>query len=179
MERYGRLTIISSESKGKHVRCKVRCDCGVEKQVYRHHLISGATTSCGCFYDESRSFKKNTPRSDRKPNAEASFNKVFLFYKRNAEKRGYDFNLDKEQFKNLTQQNCHYCKTPPLQESKSTQRKFVQIYKYNGIDRVDNTQGYNLTNCVPCCKICNRAKGNLALQEFKNWIRSLCDSSRE
>jgi hypothetical protein len=41
---------------------------------------------------------------------------------------------------------------------------------YNGIDRVDSTKGYFNENVVSCCKVCNRAKSNLSLDEFKEWI---------
>ena len=43
----------------------------------------------------------------------------------------------------------------------------------NGIDRFDNTIGYELHNCVPCCGFCNFAKGKHTYQEFKNWIKDL------
>lgn len=173
-QKYGRLTIISSESTGKYVRCNVRCDCGVEKEVYSHHLKSGATVSCGCYNPTN-----TKPRSDIKPDGESAFNKVYLFYRRNAKQRGYEFFLTKEEFKPFTKQNCHYCNSEPSQVSKHSHHRFSDNYIYNGLDRIDNTQGYSLTNCVPCCKICNRAKGNLTLEEFKEWIRKLYDSSRE
>jgi len=43
-------------------------------------------------------------------------------------------------------------------------------FKYNGVDRVDNTVGYTLDNCVSCCKICNNSKATLTLDEWKDWI---------
>ncbi len=48
--RYGRLIVLENVGRRKgSLMCKVRCDCGKEKIVYKHHLISGNTTSCGCF----------------------------------------------------------------------------------------------------------------------------------
>jgi hypothetical protein len=44
------------------------------------------------------------------------------------------------------------------------------VYIYNGIDRVDNTRGYSIDNCVACCKQCNWAKRELPQQEFIDWI---------
>ena len=41
---------------------------------------------------------------------------------------------------------------------------------YNGIDRIDSSQGYFKDNVGSCCKTCNRAKSNLSLVEFKDWI---------
>lgn len=40
----------------------------------------------------------------------------------------------------------------------------------SGLDRVDNTQGYNAENTVPCCTTCNLMKGTMTLDEFKNQI---------
>lgn len=39
-------------------------------------------------------------------------------------------------------------------------------YLYNGIDRFDNNIHYILSNCVPCCKICNRMKHTMTAQEW-------------
>jgi hypothetical protein len=41
---------------------------------------------------------------------------------------------------------------------------------FNGIDRVDNSKGYILGNCVPCCSWCNRAKADGTLAKFMDWI---------
>ena len=52
-QRFGRWTAASNtlKKKGKtYIQCL--CDCGVEKYVVRHTLISGQSTSCGCFARE-------------------------------------------------------------------------------------------------------------------------------
>ena len=42
---------------------KCRCECGTEKDVYQKHLLSGASTSCGCYNaeDSSKRMKENNP----------------------------------------------------------------------------------------------------------------------
>ena len=42
---------------------KCRCECGNEKEVYQKHLLSGASTSCGCYTAERASYrmKENNP----------------------------------------------------------------------------------------------------------------------
>jgi hypothetical protein len=52
-DRFGRLTVLGfySVERGKHgvaKKCFVQCDCGVFKEVWKHNLTSGHTTSCGC-----------------------------------------------------------------------------------------------------------------------------------
>jgi hypothetical protein len=39
-----------------------------------------------------------------------------------------------------------------------------------GIDRKDNTKGYVLENSLPCCYLCNRAKGDKPYEEFILWV---------
>lgn len=65
-------------------------------------------------------------------------------YRRNAKQRGLEFNLTKEEFVELIKSDCKYCgeKANP----------------FNGIDRVDNNEGYIISNCVPCCEWCNKIK---------------------
>ena len=43
-------------------------------------------------------------------------------------------------------------------------------YSYNGIDRKDNTRGYEPDNCLPCCGLCNRMKSALSYGDFMDWI---------
>jgi hypothetical protein len=51
-----------------------------------------------------------------------------------------------------------------------SQNKCFGKFTYNGIDRIDNSQGYIIDNVVPCCTKCNIAKGRQSIQEFKEWI---------
>jgi hypothetical protein len=59
---------------------------------------------------------------------------------------------------------------PPLQ--KGVGKKYYNgEYLYNGLDRVDNTKGYIISNIVSCCGQCNRAKGILSQEEFLQWLK--------
>jgi len=42
-----------------------------------------------------------------------------------------------------------------------------------GVDRVDNSIGYELENCKPCCSYCNFMKKDLNLEEFIDHIRRI------
>jgi hypothetical protein len=61
--------------------------------------------------------------------------------------------LTEQQFQQISAKVCHYC----------------GVAGPNGIDRVDCAKGYELTNCVPCCKHCNYVKGNLSMEDFHTW----------
>lgn len=47
---FGRLTVLEKAESGKQreTRWMVRCECGVEKVVYKKNLLTGRTKSCGC-----------------------------------------------------------------------------------------------------------------------------------
>jgi hypothetical protein len=76
-------------------------------------------------------------------------------YKGNAERRGIEFLLVREHFLDLVTDNCFYCTASPN--------------PLNGIDRVDNSQGYTEDNVVTACRLCNRAKNDLSREKFEEW----------
>lgn len=73
---------------------------------------------------------------------------------------------------------CHYCGRQDCNKidipSKSRDRiPLLQNFRYNGIDRVDNTKGYTIQNTVPCCMVCNRAKNSMSYREFIEYLDAL------
>jgi len=94
----------------------------------------------------------------------------------------YYFLLTKEEFKVITSSNCHYCGTSPQQMRQGSFKPGRLwdrgTYAYNGIDRVDNKIGYILTNCVPCCIICNKAKSTYTQNDFLSWLKTLIHNAQ-
>jgi hypothetical protein len=179
-KRFGRLTVISKGERDRyskmHWLCK--CDCGNETMVCVSNLKSGHTTSCGCFRNETSSSNINHARKFRTPPKEdANLNTVYGIYKRTSKLRDLCFELTKNEFENLIIQNCHYCDRKPsnIMNRGNNKNNFI----YNGIDRVDNTKGYTLDNCVPCCYKCNKAKGTMPTNEFLDWVVEVYHHSAE
>lgn len=170
-KRFGRLVVVRElEKRGRNKQrlWECKCDCGKITKVTTEHLTNNHTKSCGCLK------KENAARIGKKrllPNNQANKNQLFCNYKRQARIQGCEFNLLKEDFLKLTSQNCFYCGREPSQTHKHS--KSSDGYIYNGIDRLDNTRGYSKSNCVPCCDMCNKAKGNRTLKEFVNWANRL------
>jgi hypothetical protein len=158
-----RFTVISFSHKDKHNRshflCK--CLCGKEKTVQGSLLTSGNTKSCGCFAKEVRKTKVL-------PNNKGVITQILLGYKRHARDRNLVFDLSYEDFASLIIQPCYYCGCG-LSNIKIT-KNYKQGFPYNGIDRIDSAVGYNITNVVPCCKMCNLSKKDLSKEEFLSWI---------
>ncbi|MCK4252148.1 hypothetical protein KAX97_11920 [candidate division WOR-3 bacterium] len=142
-----------------------KCDCGNFSIVTSQSLRSGRTKSCGCFKRERQKIGKG----------EAAFNQLFNGYKCHSKryKRGFSFLLTKKEFKKLTKQNCFYCGQKPSQSAKT--RSNNGGYIYNGIDRLNNNKGYEIDNCVTCCKNCNLMKKTLSQEEFLNHINKICE----
>lgn len=61
--------------------------------------------------------------------------------------------MTKEHARELMASDCFYCKKNDVE-------------RVNGIDRMDNTRGYEPTNTVPCCKYCNFVKKSLDARTF-------------
>jgi hypothetical protein len=99
---------------------------------------------------------------------EAGLNALYYNTKASANKRGYVFELSVDEVSLLCQQLCSYCGKEPSQVLSS-----FPNFKYNGIDRVDNSLGYVEGNCVPCCKLCNRMKYVLSVDAFKEHIETI------
>lgn len=69
-----------------------------------------------------------------------------------APSRGYEYQLLRQQAYQMILGNCVYCGATPN--------------PLNGIDRVMNSVGYLLDNCVSCCARCNKMKMELDGPEF-------------
>ena len=110
------------------------------------------------------------PKGDgtRKAPGECNRNRVFRQYKDNARIRGLEFNLSITIATSLFQGDCFYCGSKPSRIM--DQGLPGEGYRYNGIDRVDNSIGYIPDNCVSCCWRCNAMKSNMSKEEFLNQI---------
>jgi hypothetical protein len=174
--RYGRLIVLSYKGTDKHGArlWECLCDCGNFKTTTSSALSRGDTRSCGCLFKEMCL----TTSTNKKPLGVSAFNQLYSSYKRSAKARGYNFELTKEHFRELTQSNCYYCHTPPSQDA-HIQATTNGGYVYTGIDRIDNNFGYIAGNVRPCCKSCNISKGTLTEQEFYTWVLHVLAHSLE
>lgn len=147
---FGKLTVVALD--GFHVspngtrasRWKCLCECGNETVVTSGNLRYNVTKSCGC------GMHRNKGMSLAFPGKPTWLNNVWLSYTRGAKDRGLKFELTLEQVEALVQQACSYCGSEPR----------------NGIDRKDSSIGYVLSNCVPCCSVCNTMKMALPQDRF-------------
>lgn len=170
--KFGFLSVLSIDDvkSGKNAYWLCRCDCGKEKIIPGIRLRSGQAKSCGCVREQKLAERKL-------PHGVASLNSIYSVYKTSAKKRNLKFEISKEEFIKLTQSECFYCGAKPSNAHGNIDNNGKYIY--NGIDRVDNTDGYIHDNIVPCCKICNYAKNTMSLEEFIYWIAKAYSHTQE
>ena len=172
-KKFGRFLVVKRDNekpKGHNSStywiCK--CDCGNIKSVIGSNLINKRSKSCGCLQKE---IMKEVGKRHKYPDALACKREIYANYKKRAEKLKISFDISFDNFISLTQKRCFYCQS--LSSNKIQNKRNGDYFIYNGIDRVNSKNGYIKGNMVPCCSICNRAKNNLSLEEFINWVQRL------
>ena len=152
-QRFTRLTVVAFSHRDarwrKHWLC--RCDCGAARVVQASLLRTGNTKSCGCWGVHVKT------TATRLPAKGGAIYQILLGYRRHARDAGRVFILTREQFTALVLAPCHYCGKEPSNHRVTKNCREGLIY--NGIDRIDNTRGYEADNVVSCCRRCNTAKG--------------------
>lgn len=140
--------------------------------------------------------KKDTCLYCKYPNAVRNYNggggtvkysldeRYYNYYKSRIESQNVNTNrkyksweLSLDDFSKLIHSKCFYCGEEPSSDNiwnKSGKRTTQdEEFLSNGIDRIDSSIGYTKDNCVPCCKICNRMKSDLSLEDFRKHIIKL------
>lgn len=170
---YNFLTIetFSGINKWRRREFLCQCRCGKKIKAELTRLKNKHTQSCGCIRDERRNAGAKQYRELRMPRGESSFNIVFYRYLSAAKKRKMSFSLSRDVFRQLTSSPCDYCGALPSQCTTQKSDKYRGKYIYSGLDRVDNSRGYDEDNVVPCCAQCNYAKCEKSREEFLEWIQ--------
>lgn len=141
-------------------------------------ITNGKQTQYGClcldcdkvFTRHQIAIKNKSLRCDCKrilDNQQSAVNELYNRKKYDAKRRGLSFELTIEHFRKLIESNCVYCDAMP------TEVKIQKYYNYffNSIDRVNSFKGYTYNNCVPACMNCNRAKWQMDIDTFRNYIK--------
>lgn len=141
----GLWTIVELYPKEK--KALLRCDCGYQGLKFLSNLSSHNSQGCrNCMF--------KTPQ-----------HKTYLLVLRTASRRSLKWELTEDEWANLATKNCYYCGSEPSNMISE------HGFKYNGLDRIDSSLGYSLTNVVTSCKICNRAKSDMKQIDFYDWIK--------
>lgn len=168
---FGKLTVLSfngvrqESSRVSRAWWNCKCTCGAVVPVRSNNLTREVSTSCSY-------------TCGRPPSEAAAEKRVFQTYKDCARRRGIVFQLTACECGYLFRRNCFYCGYPPSNVSRNRNDKTV-TFVYNGIDRLDNNNGYTVNNAVPCCVVCNRAKSLQSIDEFVERCKLIVDRHKE
>jgi hypothetical protein len=171
---FGRLNVNAYE--GGRLVCL--CSCGTICRFYKKAVVDGRVVSCGCFNREKK----------RLPGEATSRRRWFNYLTNAAAQRSLPFHLTFEEADTLCRQPCHYCGAGPspwlgakraylasaaAKHTKNPDASFAdtKVIHVNGLDRVDSSRGYEITNVVPCCRTCNTAKLDMTTESFTAWVR--------
>jgi hypothetical protein len=158
-KKFGRLTVLPYVGKKKNRKelfVLTVCDCGKETLQPPYELQTGIVSSCGCArYDKNNYF--NQKRTDGNASFKYGSKQHYTNSKYGASKRGYIFTITYEEFRSLILgRQCHYCTNPAT-----------------GLDRIDNSKGYEMANIIACCKVCNKMKSTLDQEQFLEIIQQI------
>lgn len=95
-----------------------------------------------------------------------------------------EFNINNvisiEKYLKTVSEPCYYCgNTGEKEVIIKTKNSENKIFKYNGIDRLDNELGYVNNNIVSCCSICNYMKGQLSVNQFVNKCQDIVNKVKK
>ena len=163
---FGNWTVIGPGQKpgkraaGRHTTSLCQCTCGIKRFVKNTVLFKGRSTSCGHVGKFERC---KSPRTTLAVGM-AARNAALYHIKHSAKTRRVDFALSDEETLKLMEEPCYWCGRSKV--NTSSQKSYNGEFRYNGIDRLDNNNGYTVGNVVPCCGPCNRTKNILGKDEF-------------
>lgn len=171
---FGYLTVIATSDRrsGDSVMWQCECNCNhlfCPKVIYVNSssLVHGRCISC----------KKHRGKRS------VAVTQYYSMTRFGALKRNYVFELSLLEFYNLIKLSCYYCGSNKdikhiydgnkYKLAKTNTSKLFCLLRANGIDRLDNTLGYTVKNCVPCCGECNEAKMNRTVQAYLDHCRKV------
>jgi hypothetical protein len=180
--RLGRLVVMRHLYMKKTVgldyrQYQCRCDCGSVK-VFRHGTLRcGTSRSCGCLRRETATRTSvETAKARGAPGShfKSSVRELYRRYHKGARKRKHAFDLSYDECVALFTSSCHYCGMAPSMMVRPLGKYCTQPpFFANGIDRVDNAEGYTKSNTVPCCPRCNHMKSNRTVEVFLKHVRRI------
>lgn len=172
--KFNKITLLTYLGTNKYL-CHIYdaiCDCGKKMTTEGNDIKSGKIKSCGCGKILAAKARSNPKK--------AAENQLYGNTKRRAENKkpdGIPFTLTFEEYVTKINMICHVCKRLPSNLYKS--RRMTIAYPYNGLDRLDNLQGYTPENTVPMCFICNQAKHTMTVEAFKAWFDAVYSAKKE
>ncbi len=127
-------------------------------------------TNCKTISRRRKDYKPGCVNCYSLPKGYTGLTVLMSRYRLSCKDKSFSFELNREQFRDLTSTDCHYCGVEPKKPVGRENGSSWGEYFYNGIDRKDNNLGYIYSNCLSCCTMCNIMKSDMSYCEFIAWI---------
>ncbi len=148
----------------KHIDTNTRIcvKCGKDFEKYSTTKKDEAQKCLNCFEIQLRAEVSRTKRSrNYKAERFTNLKSHYSMYINNSINRNKEIPLQFSEFCNIVVKPCYYC-------------NYFKEDEVNGIDRINNDIGYELSNCVPCCELCNRMKSFYHPSFFIDKAKIMC-----
>jgi 5-methylcytosine-specific restriction endonuclease McrA len=140
--------------------------CGLCNDPSNDRWVSKVADAKGC-----RACYNAKQRFD--PNTDSTYKILKTSIQHGAKRRGYSYELSFDQYKDIVTRPCYWCGIEPPLKNPKGERMPTLPAPAHGIDRLDNAVGYIYNNCVASCQICNVAKNNSSVADFRSWIEKI------
>jgi hypothetical protein len=154
----GALTKYKSQ-KSKTRLWKVKCDCGIEKEISKWHLVYGNVQGCNSCFGSRFRFENSYNWTSSSNNVTGMY---FQKIKKCAEKRKIPFDVTREELDEIFEKQDKIC----------AYTKFALYFETKGkkgnasLDRIDSKLGYTKQNVQWVHKDVNRMKWDLSREQF-------------
>lgn len=154
---------------------KYLCECANVGITNKETLLSAKNYSCKACRGISLGVRNKISSKKYDDPIDAKCSVVYSNYKSRSKLKGISFELSFFDFKKLVLENCYYCDAKPnmCRADRAKSRQGTSRIYFNGLDRIDNNQGYTKKNVSPCCEDCNKAKRDLSFEDFLNLIKNV------
>jgi hypothetical protein len=159
---FGKLRVIkrTENINYKYASWLCRCECGKEITTRGTSLRSGNSKSCGCARARSQRNKFNP------------FTTTYTLLKRLDESKNRE-TMTYEEFLEFPRcKSCCYCGEELKWNAHGSARKI-------NLDRIDSSLGHTKSNCVPCCRVCNRMKSDFTQNEFISHCKQIVNHAEK
>lgn len=115
---------------------------------------------------------RKSPRYKKLKGYKANLISLYHKYKHRAKIKNQSFKLTKAEFESFIQAKCYCCGIAPANVLTFKRNNSTKLY-YNGIDRIDNSMGYEMGNCRSACGRCNQMKSDLDQKAFLKHVKKI------
>lgn len=117
---------------------------------------------------KDKEYRKKMTNNSKKWQQENPLRTRYLIAKSNALNKNRrevkSFTIEYDEIIDLWKNGCHYCSVEIINN------------KGVGLDRIDNTRGYELDNVLPCCGDCNKVRNTvLTVEETEIAIKAILE----